>query len=90
MDSGADFALSGNCLGADGATTPECTVGVQFAPHHGGVRTDGVSAGLTVTSGFNEIQNALAAQIASIFGLPSSVIDAVIGFISRSGPSDRR
>ncbi|HUZ16442.1 MAG TPA: Calx-beta domain-containing protein [Gaiellaceae bacterium] len=82
MDSGADFVLSGNCAGADGATTPTCTVGVQFAPHHGGALTDGVSAGLTVTSGYSEILNAVAAQLASLIGLPTVLVDAVIGLVS--------
>jgi Calx-beta domain len=82
LHTGADFVLSGDCAGADGATTPSCTVGVQFAPDHGGTRTDGVSAGLTVTSGYDEILNAIATQIASALGLPGAVVSAVLPFIS--------
>ena len=82
LDSGADFVLSGDCLGADGAATPTCTVGARFAPHHGGALTDGISASLTITSGYTAILDAVAAQLASLIGLPTVIVDAVIGLVS--------
>jgi hypothetical protein len=75
---GTDFALSGNCVGADGATTSSCNATVTFAPTAGGARTDSLAVNVTTTKGFNEITAALGAQVASLYGLPQSFVDVVL------------
>ena len=79
---GTDFALSGDCSGADGATTSTCTLSATFSPTRGGTRTDEVNIALTTTQGFDAVLTALAGRLSSQFGISGSLATFVLSVIS--------
>lgn len=56
-----DFAIGGNCIGADGATTPYCVATVTFTPKSPGPKTDPISAQISITNGMAEVEASLRA-----------------------------
>jgi hypothetical protein len=59
-----EFTLGGNCVGADGASTPACLMTVVFKPTTAGARTDPISAEVTITKGIPEVESSLQAALA--------------------------
>jgi hypothetical protein len=60
----AEFTIGGNCVGADGATTPICLATIVFKPTTAGVRSDPISAQITITKGMPEVESALQSALA--------------------------
>ena len=58
-----DFAIGGNCLGADGATTAYCVATVTFTPKSPGPKTDPISAQISITKGMAEVEASLQAAL---------------------------
>ncbi len=79
---GTDFAISGDCVGADGATTPSCTELATFSPTRGGQRTDAIDVGVTTTQGFDAVAGAFATQIGNLYGVSPSLVSIAIGLYS--------
>jgi hypothetical protein len=58
-----DFTIGGNCVGADGATTPLCIASVVFKPASPGPKTDPISAQISITRGMDAVESALHAAL---------------------------
>ncbi len=82
LATGTDFAISGDCIGVDGATTPSCTELATFSPTRGGQRTDAINVGLTTTQGFDAVAGAFATQIANLYGVSPSLVSIALGLYS--------
>lgn len=54
-----EFAIGGNCVGADGATTPACIATVTFTPKTVGPKVNPISVEISITKGQAEIELAL-------------------------------
>lgn len=71
-----DFTIGGNCVGADGATTPFCVATVTFHPKTPGAKSDPISAQITITKGMPEVEDSLRDALTNQ-GLLGSVINLI-------------
>jgi Calx-beta domain len=75
---GPDFAVGGDCIGADGASQPSCTASATFTPTAPGLRTAAMTVTGNVTEGLSEIEAALATAVGNDFGYLGSIAALLI------------
>jgi hypothetical protein len=75
-----EFTIGGNCVGADGATTPVCVATITFKPTTPGPKSDPISAQITITQGMPEVENALRFALGQQ-GLTGLVINIIYPLI---------
>jgi Calx-beta domain len=84
LATGTDFAIGGDCVGADGATQNSCTADATFTPIAAGPRSDALSVQASLTQGFDAIETAFQQALASDFGFLGEVVAAVLPLIAPS------
>jgi len=71
-----EFTIGGNCVGADGATTPFCLATIVFKPTTAGLKSDPIAAQISITKGMPEVESSLqsALQKQGIVGTIAALI----------------
>ncbi|MFN8018853.1 MAG: DUF4214 domain-containing protein, partial [Acidimicrobiales bacterium] len=75
-----DFIIGGNCIGADGASTPACVATVTFTPKSPGAKTDPIKANVDLTLGMDAVETSLRAALANQ-GIKGQLINLIYPLI---------
>lgn len=76
----AEFTIGGNCVGADGANTPFCVANIVFKPTTPGVKSDPISAQITITVGMSDVENSLHDALSNQ-GIKGTIVNLIYPLI---------